>query len=124
MTLRAVTRQLRPDVDLNDIARGDGYLFVRDGVGIAARGVTARVPVDEVEATLSAIEGDDEIGTPGTGPVALGCLPFLPEAPAMLVVPWATVGTASPGAIAGQLLGSFACRQIFSANVRQLRGFS
>ena len=97
MTLRAVTRQLRPDVDLNDIARGDGYLFVRDGVGIAARGVTARVPVDEVEATLSAIEGDDEIGTPGTGPVALGCLPFLPEAPAMLVVPRLIVGKGAGG---------------------------
>ena len=43
--MRAVTRIAEPDVaalDLNDVARGDGYLFVRDGVGIAGRGVAAR----------------------------------------------------------------------------------
>ena len=33
-------------LDLNDIARGDGFLFVRDGVGLAGRGVAARVPVE------------------------------------------------------------------------------
>ena len=31
-------------LDLSDIARGDGFLFVRDGVGLAGRGVAARVP--------------------------------------------------------------------------------
>ena len=30
-------------LDLNDVARGDGFLFVRDGVGLAGRGVAARV---------------------------------------------------------------------------------
>ena len=97
MTLRAVTRQLRPDVDLNDIARGDGYLFVRDGVGIAARGVAARVPVDEVEATLSAIKHDDDIAAPGAGPIALGSLPFMPGAPAELIVPRLVVGKGPGG---------------------------
>ena len=46
--VRAVSRPLDRDVDLNDIARGDGYLFVRDGVGVAGRGVAARVPIDDV----------------------------------------------------------------------------
>ena len=40
---RAVTPSpLERDVDLNDVARGDGYLFVREGVGLAGRGVAAR----------------------------------------------------------------------------------
>ena len=45
--MRAVTRPLADVVDLppdlNDVAGGDGYLFVRDGVGVAGRGVAARV---------------------------------------------------------------------------------
>jgi hypothetical protein len=44
--MRAHTRPLAAvhdgDLDLNDVAGGDGYLFVRDGVGIAGRGVAAR----------------------------------------------------------------------------------
>ena len=32
-------------LDLNDIARDDGFLFVRQGVGLAGRGVAARIPV-------------------------------------------------------------------------------
>ena len=43
--MRAVTVPLDTvadgPVDLNDVARGDGYLFVRDGVGFAGRGVAA-----------------------------------------------------------------------------------
>ena len=31
----ARTTPLESDLDLNDVARGDGYLFVRDGVGFA-----------------------------------------------------------------------------------------
>ena len=69
-------------VDLNDIARGDGFLFVRDGVGFAGRGVAARVAVDDVPAVLAAIDHVDETGfdgaRSGVGPVALGWVPFAP----------------------------------------------
>jgi hypothetical protein len=58
--LRAVSRPLDREVDLNDIARGDGYLFVRDGVGIAGRGVAARVPIEDVAAVLASIDHDDQ----------------------------------------------------------------
>ncbi len=34
-------------LDLSDIARGDGFLFVRDGIGLAGRGVAARVPTSD-----------------------------------------------------------------------------
>jgi isochorismate synthase len=89
--VRAVTVPLGHDVDLNDVARGDGYLFVREGVGFAGRGVAAHVPIDEAVAFLAGIEHDDRVG--GTnGPIALGALPFLPGAAAELVVPAVLVG--------------------------------
>ena len=95
--MRAVTRPLERDVDLNGFARGDGFLFVRDGVGLAGRGVAARLPLDEVPGALAAIERDDTVGQPGCGPVALGVLPFQPEAPTELVVPAVTIGKGADG---------------------------
>ena len=79
--MRASPGRSSRDVDLNDFARGDGYLFVRDGVGLAGRGVAARVPLADVAEVLAGIEHDDEVGQPGCGPVALGVLPFRPGAP-------------------------------------------
>ena len=93
--MRAVTHPLDVNVDLNDIAGGDGYLFVRDGVGIAGRGVAARVPLAEVPAFLAAIEHTDHVG--GVTPLALGCVPFLPGNPTELVVPAVVVGKAADG---------------------------
>lgn len=95
--MRAVTRRLEPNVDLNDVARGDGFLFARESAGLAGRGVALRVPVAEVPAALAEIERDDEVGLPGCGPVAFGALPFLPGAPGELVVPAVVVGKAADG---------------------------
>jgi menaquinone-specific isochorismate synthase len=97
MTFRAVTRPLERDVDLNGFARGDGYLFVRDGVGLAGRGQAARVPVADVPAVLAAMDGDDGVGQPGCGPVAVGVLPFRPGSPAELVIPAVTIGKGPDG---------------------------
>jgi menaquinone-specific isochorismate synthase len=93
--MRAHTTPLHDDVDLNDVARGDGYLFVRDGVGLAGRGVAAQVPLDHAVAFLSAIDHTDDVG--GVRPVALGVVPFEPGAPCELVVPAVTVGKAADG---------------------------
>lgn len=93
--MRAVTRFLDTAVDLNDVAGADGYLFVREGVGLAARGVAARVPLGDVPAVLAAIDHRDEVG--GVHPVALGCVPFEPGTPTELVVPRVTVGKAADG---------------------------
>jgi menaquinone-specific isochorismate synthase len=93
--MRAVTRHLDTSVDLNDVAGADGYLFVREGVGFAARGVAARVPLADVPAVLAAIDHRDEVG--GVHPVALGCVPFEPGAPTELVIPQVTVGKAADG---------------------------
>jgi isochorismate synthase len=87
--MRAVTRPLSAyvdtPIDLNDVAGGDGVLFVRNAVGVAGRGVAAKVPVDEASTFLAAVDQDSTV--PGAGPVALGCVPFLPGSPAELTVP-------------------------------------
>ena len=92
----AHTVPLESEVDLNDVARGDGCLFVREGVGFAGRGVAARVPIDEAVDFLAAIEHEDEVGDTN-GPIALGALPFLPGAPATLVVPAVVVAKDARG---------------------------
>jgi len=93
--VRAVSRPLDQEVDLNDIARGDGYLFVRNGVGIAGRGVAARVPIDDVARFLADIEHDDRAD--GARPMAMGVVPFRPQSPCELVVPAMTVVKAADG---------------------------
>ena len=95
--MRAVTRPLGREVDLNGFARGDGFLFVRDGVGLAGRGVAARVPLATVPEVLAGMERDDEVGHPGCGPVALGVLPFRPSSGTELVIPAVTVGKDADG---------------------------
>ena len=97
--MRAHTRPLSAvhdgQLDLNDVARGDGYLFVRDGVGFAARGVAARVPLAEVASTLSAIQHIDEVG--GVQPIALGVVPFEADLACELIIPQLVVGKAEDG---------------------------
>jgi menaquinone-specific isochorismate synthase len=96
--VHAVTTAIDGDLDLNDVAAGDGYLFVRDGVGFAGRGVAARVPVDDAIDALASIEHDDRVGdTPG--PIALGAVPFLPGSPAELVIPELVVGKDRAGRV-------------------------
>jgi isochorismate synthase len=94
--MKAFTRPLDRDVDLNAFARGDGYLFVRDGVGLAGRGVAARVEVADLADFFRDIDADS-VGQPGAGPVAVGILPFLPGSPAELIVPAVTVGKGPDG---------------------------
>lgn len=95
--LRAVTRPWPADraLDLDDIAGPDGYLFVRDGVGVAARGVAARGSIDVVVDTLAAIDHVDQVG--GVTPRALGVVPFERHLPSELVIPRVLVGTAAGG---------------------------
>lgn len=97
--MRAVTRLLSDvtDVvpDLNDVAAGDGYLFVRDGVGVAGRGVAARVSIDDAVGVLAKI--DNESTVDGVAPIALGSVPFKPGADGELIIPRVVVGKRSNG---------------------------
>ncbi len=95
--MHAVTTVFDEDVDLNDFAGDNGFLFVRDGVGLAGQGVAARVEADAVVEFLAAMECDDHVGLAGCGPVALGVLPFKPGASAKLVIPAVTIGKGRDG---------------------------
>jgi menaquinone-specific isochorismate synthase len=93
--MRAVTRPLLDAIELDDLAASDGYLFVRDGVGIAGRGVAARVSADDAAVVLASIEHDDGVG--GRSPIAIGSVPFEPGAAATVVIPALLVGVAADG---------------------------
>jgi menaquinone-specific isochorismate synthase len=102
--MRAVTRPadaVARGLDLDDVARADGFLFVRNGVGIAGRGVAARVAVEDGPAFLASIEhvdqSDGECRGAGAGPVAVGWVPFTPGEPGELVVPAVAVGASADG---------------------------
>ena len=105
--MRAVTRPLSAysdgPVDLNDIAGGDGVLFVRNAIGVAGRGVAATVPVDDAVAFLADLDHDSTV--PGAGPVALGCVPFVPGSRADLVVPAVQFRKDAAGATTVTLVG-------------------
>jgi menaquinone-specific isochorismate synthase len=95
--MKAITRRLERPVDLVSFAGGDGYLFVRDGVGLAGRGVAARLPRAEAQALLADTAVDDDVERPGTSIVAFAALPFQPGAGGDFVVPAVTVGRDTDG---------------------------
>jgi menaquinone-specific isochorismate synthase len=100
--LVARTVALANPPDLLDVAGDDGLLWRDEHGGMAAHGVALRlempgglanpVAVRGVGEALRAIAVEDEVGLPGCGPVAIGALPFDPEAFGSLVVPERIVG--------------------------------
>jgi menaquinone-specific isochorismate synthase len=96
-TLVARTRRVDQDLDLLELAGGEGVLLERGRVGLAGRGVAGRATVQSVDEALAAIEVDDPVGVPGTGPVAFGALPFGPDPDAGLVIPELLWGRADDG---------------------------
>lgn len=100
-------RKLERAVDLNDVCRGDGYLFVRDGVGVAARGVltvSTEAQVDEVLAGFTPADGSEPAPV-GHGPVALGTVPFLPSQAAVFIVPHVVFTKSADGAVWATVTG-------------------
>jgi menaquinone-specific isochorismate synthase len=95
--MKVITRRLERGPDLVAFGGGDGCLFVRDGVGLAGRGVAMRVRRGEAQETLAAMDVDDDVQRPGTGPVAFGALGFDPAADGDLVVPATIVGRGADG---------------------------
>lgn len=97
-SLLANTFRLDRDVDPLAVAGADGFLFSRNRIGFAGRGVAARVSRDHVGEVLAAINvGEVEVQGPGTGPIAFGALPFMPGAPSELVIPSLVVGRSPEG---------------------------
>jgi menaquinone-specific isochorismate synthase len=83
--------------ELLALAGSDGILFARDDHGFAGRGAALRCSRNAVDAVLGTIAADDPVGLPGSGPVAFGALPFLPDAPGELVVPSLTLVSTADG---------------------------
>ncbi|HYI60832.1 MAG TPA: isochorismate synthase [Acidimicrobiales bacterium] len=97
---RLVARTTRLDVAPEPlaVAGGDGLLFsAPGGEALAGRGEAARVRPEDAAALLGAARVEDPVGRPGTGPVALGALPFHPDEAGALVVPALVVGRAPDG---------------------------
>jgi menaquinone-specific isochorismate synthase len=98
MTLVARTRRLDAEVDLLAFAGADGVVWERGRAGVAGRGVARRLSLATAADELAAIEVDDEVGTPGCGPVAFGALPFRTAgADVELVLPAVVAGRADDG---------------------------
>jgi len=101
----ARTRRIDADVDLLDVAGTGGMVFERSADGLAARGEALRIEIPaltpahlaDVQARLAELPVDDELGRPGTGPVAFAALPFDPAMAAAFVVPEVVVGRAADG---------------------------
>lgn len=94
--MKASTRTVVDGVDLNDVAGSDGYLFVRDGVGFAGRGIAARVDARECQSVLATIEHSNSTGL-DVDPVAFGIMPFESTQPTELVIPKLVVGKNAEG---------------------------
>jgi menaquinone-specific isochorismate synthase len=102
--LRVRTRAADPAVSLLDVVPDpSGVVWVRDGEGLVGWGEALRVDVgggpDRFRRAWAALTGlfgdmeiDDEVGAPGTGPVAFGSVTFDPRGSSSLVVPEVVVG--------------------------------
>lgn len=75
--------------DLNTVCRGNGYLFVRDGVGVAGRGIVTTVSEQDAPTFLQAIAPSRLSNNPSTqqGPILFALVPFSPSRPAEFILP-------------------------------------
>ena len=94
--MRATTQFFDAAVDLNDVAGGDGYLFVRDGIGFAGQGIAHSVSADTAADFLRTIDHDNQTSL-DVGPIAIGNIAFQRMAPATLVIPRKVVGKDEAG---------------------------
>ncbi|MGC8626675.1 MAG: isochorismate synthase [Acidimicrobiales bacterium] len=103
--LRSTTVEVAPELlpDLVAVAGAtDRRLWQHDGDALLGIGEALRIPLDGglatrqglllVDRSLSEISCDDPLCLPGTGPVAMGALPYDPAEPGHLCVPRLLVG--------------------------------
>jgi len=107
--VRALTRPLPPGplVDPGRVAGDGGVFFANQALTLAGSGRAAVLPLPDglgdpagclaAVAWLAALDRDDPLGLPGTGPVAFGALPFEIDAVGALVVPAVLYGRAADG---------------------------
>ncbi|MCP5030456.1 MAG: isochorismate synthase [Actinomycetia bacterium] len=104
------SRTVRLDLDLDLVALGarSGLLWSRANANdpvptLAGVGHAVTIPVErpggaaEAQASLARLEGPNEVGGPGTGPVAFGAFPFDRTGGGELIVPEITLGRGGDG---------------------------
>lgn len=96
--LVARTRSLDDPRPLLDWLDDDGFAWIRDDVGFVTAGMALEVSAADAAATLRSIEGDDDVDLAGTGPIAVGALPFDRPQHATLMIPTRVVGRTGDGA--------------------------
>jgi menaquinone-specific isochorismate synthase len=85
--LRAVTREVDvPDDALNGFDP-HGFAWLHHATRLVTSGVAARLAPVDAATVLTGVDTDDPVGLPGTGAIAVGALPFDPDAVGELVVP-------------------------------------
>jgi isochorismate synthase len=98
--MRAITAPLTApalvEASLVDLAGSEGRLFVNGHRGIVGLGASLTFPIDRAVIELSTIEhidlrSPDARHGPGSGPIGLGTIDFLPAAPATVTVPTVTI---------------------------------
>ncbi len=90
--------------DLNDVCKGDGFLFVRNNTGHAARGIVALANDRDISNLLSSLQQAD--GSLKRAPLAFGLVPFLPSSPSTFFLPHATFSVHDDGSRTLTLIGA------------------
>ena len=85
--LRATTREVAMPDDALDAFDRHGFAWLHHTTRIVTSGVAARLAPDDAAMVLAAVDADDPLSVPGSGPIAVGALPFDPGAAGELVVP-------------------------------------
>ena len=92
--LSSVTDQ---PVDLNDFARGDGLLFVRDGIGFAGHGISATATAQNARMVLEDVFHETSDAPVGVGPLMFGSIPFDHDTPSEFIIPTVTLAKTTNG---------------------------
>jgi menaquinone-specific isochorismate synthase len=90
--LHAVTREVEPGADLLETFDPGGFAWLHHRTRLVTSGISARLGADDAATALAAVAADDPLQLPGTGALAVGALPFDPDARGELVVPARIVG--------------------------------
>ena len=80
------TAVMTEQFDLNTVCRGDGFLFVRDGIGVAGRGIVCHVSEDEALTFLQTIT-PHQSSLSEHGPILFSLVPFTPARIAEFMLP-------------------------------------
>ena len=104
--LHVCSRPLTTALDLNAVCRGDGHLFVRDGIGVAGRGVATTCSHADVEEVLRGVSAVDEGTDAARGVVAFGIKPFSRESHARFLIPEVLVQKRDDGSQTVSLIGT------------------